>query len=402
LAAALMLGYPTAHVIAQTDDRPLMFTITQGWIADSNVLRLPSSVDPSAFTGKSARSDRILTTSARVSYDNVISAQRVSLWAEASSVRYSNYDAFNHLGWDVGARWNWEVGRQWYGIASATDRKFLASFADQRTGTKNLVSVQELRFDAGYRLDPRWSVVGAIDTTRRSNSLSLLAPNDYRQTGYEMGARYLSGVGNDFSVVWRHMTGSYPNRQTTDALGNPLPVLVDNGFSQNSLLLRLQTVPTDKSRISGEAGWTRRSLDTLSQRDFSGPTARLSFVYTPSDAWLGEAYLRRDLGATELISASFVDTRTLGGRLTWRPTAKLSLQSFAELRRLAYDGDPGFLLVPSAVRKDTIHSMGLTVSWEAVRNVILSSELRRDARSSNYDQFDFRGNTFSLYGRVRF
>jgi len=397
-----MLMHPAAPVIAQTNEKPLTFAISQGWISDSNVLRLPKSIDPSLFTGKSSRSDQLLVTAARVGYDNTFSAQRISLWAEVNSTRYSTYDAFNHLGWDVGARWNWEIGRQWYGVASAADRKFLASFADQRTGTKNLVSVQDLRFDAGYRLDPRWSVVGAVDTTRRSNSMTLLAPNDYRQTGYELGARYLSGVGNDFSVVWRHMTGSYPNRQVTDALGNPLPTMVDNGFSQNSALLRLQVQPSDKSRFGGEAGWTQRSLDSLSQRDFSGPTARLTYVYTPSDAWQGEAYLRRDLGATELISASFVDTRTLGGRLSWRPTAKLSLQGFAELRRLAYDGDPGFLLVPAAVRKDSIHSVGLTVSWEAMRNLILSSELRRDARSSNYEQFDYNANTFSLYGRLKF
>jgi len=400
LALAAMLVPAVAG--AQTGDRPLTLSAGQSFSADDNVLRLPRNIDPASVDGVPSRSDLISVTTLRAQYLNEISAQRVNAWAEARAVRFSEHGRYDHLAWDVGARWNWEVGRQWYGLVSAQDRRFIASFGDQRTGQKSLTNVTDLRLDAGYRFTPRWSGIAGVETSHRRNGLAQLRDADYRHTAYEFGARYDSGFGNDLALLWRHVDGRYPNRQVVDGFGVPLPTAVDNGFSQDSLVLRLTYQPNDKSRLSGDVGLTRHRLSTLAERNFSGPTAQLAYSYTPSDAWLIESYLRRDLGAAELINASFVNSLTLGGRLQWRPKARVTVRGIAEFRRLSFDGDPGTVLASIPVRRDRIRSLGLAVGWDVSRNASVWGEWRRDVRSSNFDLVDFEADVFTVSGLVKF
>jgi hypothetical protein len=391
-----------AWAAAQTGDRPFTVSVGQAFSADDNVLRLPRDIDPASVDGVSSRRDLISTTTLRAQYLNEISAQRINAWAEAKALRFSEHRQYDHLAWDVGARWNWEVGRQWYGLLSAQDRRFIASFGDQRTGQKSLTSVTDLRLDGGYRFTPRWSGIAGVESSQRRNGLQQLREADYRHTAYELGARYDSGFGNDIALLWRHVDGRYPNRQSIDGFGTPLQTAVDNGFSQDSLVLRLTYLPNDKSRISGDIGLTRHRLSTLSERNFSGPTAQLAYSHTPSDAWLFESYLRRDLGAAELINASFVNSLTLGGRLQWRPKGRLTVRGIAEVRRLSFDGDPGTVIGAFPVRRDRIRSLGLAVGWDVARNASVWGEWRRDVRSSNFDAADFEADVLTVTGLLKF
>lgn len=383
---------------------PLQLFANQTFQHDSNLLKLPASISPAQITGgaQTSRGDLISVTSAGVRFDREYSLQRVRADATLNAVRYSEYSNLNYLGYNAGGTWNWALGRQWYGEATARGERYLASFADVRTGAKNVVDRTRLRASAGYRFTPAWSVVGALDTSSIANSADAFAYNDSRTNGLEAGARWEPRSGADWQFLWRRADGRYPNRQVRDALGNPLPVTIDNAYSEDRLFTRLGIEPSDRSRLQGDVGITRRRYENLSQRDFSGMTFGLEYAWRGTDAFGVLGYARRDLGALDTLTSSHVDTRVFGLRPSLQLTGKTSVQAQAEHKRLDYVGDPGFVLFPVQQRQDTLTSVSGGVNYEFSRKILLSGTLRWDRRSSNYSQFEFSARAIGVTGEIRY
>jgi exopolysaccharide biosynthesis operon protein EpsL len=400
VACAAAAPWPAA---AQTQDT-LVLSATQAFQYDSNVLRLPSWISPAQVTNGAvdSRSDLISTTSVGARFDREASLQRLRADAALNFVRYRDYSYLDYDGYNAGATWDWATGRQWYGTASARAERFLASFVNVSDGARNIVDQQQYRFQAGYRFTPAWSAVGALGGVVRNNSAPGYQQNDWRATGFEAGARWEPRSGADWQFLWRRTDGNYPNRQVTDSLGNPLPVTVDNAYTEDRLFTRVGLEPTGRTRLEGELGYTRRDFQTLSQRDFSGFTWDLVYLWRPSDALTGSAYARRNLGGTEFLTSSYIDTRVVGAGPTWQLTGKTSLQAVAEYWWLDYDGDPGFVADPGARRQDRLATVSGTLSWEPMRKVTLSAQLRWGKRTSNYDQYDFNAYGGGITGQIRY
>lgn len=403
-AAALAAAALPVFAGAQAQSDPLQFFASQTFQHDSNLLRLPASISPALITGGSAtsRSDLISITSAGVRFDREYSLQRFRADAALNAVRYGDYTNLNYLGYNAGGTWNWALGRQWYGEATVRGERYLASFADIRTVEKNVVDRTRLRASAGYRFTPAWSVVSSLDTSSLSNSARVFAYNDSRVGGFEAGVRWEPRSGADWQFLWRRADGRYPNRQVRDALGNAMPVTVDNAYAEDRLFTRLGVEPTDKSRVQGDIGFTRRRYENLSQRDFSGVTFGFEYTWRGSDALGVLAYARRDLGAFDTLTASHVDTRVLGVRPTLQLSGKTSAQGLVEHKRLEFAGDPGFVLTSTEQRQDTLTVFSGTLSYEFSRKVLVSGTLRWDRRASSYSQFEFSARSIGVTGEVRY
>ena len=354
----------------------------------SNIFALADGVSPLATYGKSSRSDTVFRGLVGVSFDRQVSLQRFRLDASVIPVKFAEYSRFDNVGYSLGGHWDWAVGRPWFGTLGLRLTSDLTPFGNYYIDAKNLERRAKVYASAGMRLTPRWAAFVGFDTETLDNSFSGVEAADYRFVSGETGLRYAPGTGTEVDFVWRHTAGEYPNRQVVDQLGNLLPNGIDNEFSQNALLARLQVMPSNDSRIAGRIGFTSRKFDNFSNRDFSGVTAGLNVDWKPSGAFTMRVELIRDIQSEELLTASYVDLTSLRLRPSIQLTGKTALFGRAIFSRASYEGDPS-LLGAAGPRKDDIRTLGIGVAYEYARNVTLNFEARRTERDSNYAAFEF-------------
>lgn len=368
-----------------------------------NLFLLREGQNPPALFGDTKRSDTLIGALFGVKFDRDFSLQRVTLTGSLRPVKYLTYSQFDYVGYDLGANWDWAIGRPWFGKVGFTVGQRASEFSEvTNINDTNLQRITRIYFNGGMRLTPDWALIAGIDRIALDNSVASVAASDYTFTGLEVGGRFAPGTGTEIDIVFRRTDGEYPNRQVTDSLGNLLGSAVDNAFTQNELLLRTSYRPNEDSLLAGQIGFTQRSFDTLSQRDFSGPTARLSYDWRPGGRFFMGAEILRDIYSEEILTASYVDTRRIALRPSFRLTGKISLNGTFSYSQLLYEGDPGFVANNTAVRKDTLTQLGLRVDWQYSRNVLLNLEFRTLDRGSNFANAEYKNNILGLGAKVNF
>ncbi|MCA3181327.1 MAG: outer membrane beta-barrel protein [Burkholderiaceae bacterium] len=356
----------------------------------SNILRTPAG-----------QSDTVIRGLLGARFEREFSLQRVTLYGNIQPVKYLDLSRFDYIGYNLGGQWDWEIGRPVFGTFAASYLRDQSAF-DVFGPIKNLRDLFTVRALAGFRLSQRWALIGAADYFSLDNSSPLVQASNFDATGVEGGFRYYPGTALDMDFVYRRESGSFPNRQIFDANGNLLPAAVDNAYGQDALLWRLNYRPNEETRYGGTVGYTRRSYDTLSQRDFSGITGSLEAEVPISGATLFRGAVFNSISTAELLNANFI--RDTGVRLTptWRATSRFSVDGLLLYTIRRYEGDPGFVFSGAPVRRDKVLDFGVRVNYEFARRVFLFGDLRRLERTSNYAGFDFTDNWFGLGVRAAF
>jgi exopolysaccharide biosynthesis operon protein EpsL len=366
----------------------------------SNVFALPSGVSPQPVYGKSSRSETIVRALAGVSFDRQVSLQRFRLDASVLPVKMLEYSRFDHVGYSAGGHWDWAIGRPYFGTLGARFTRAQTPFGNYYINRDNIERRAMLYASGGVRLTPDLAAFVGLDAETLDNSFSGVRSADYRFISAETGLRFARGDATSIDLVLRHTDGDYPNRQVTDSLGNLLPGAVDNAFKQNALLARLQVRPSNDSQMGGHIGYTRRSFDRVSQRDFSGVTGGLNIEWRPTGLFTMYAELVRDIQSEELLTASYVDLTTLRLRPSYQFTGKIRMYGLAEIGRASYEGDPG--VAATATRKDDLRAFGVGLSYEYARNISVNLEARRNQRDSNVASVEYSDNILSANILARF
>ncbi|MEZ5658995.1 MAG: outer membrane beta-barrel protein [Burkholderiaceae bacterium] len=395
-----------SQALAQPEQVEDVLTFNAGveMTRDDNIFRLDAGIDPTPTYGKSSRSDTVVSGVFGVKFDRDISLQRITVSGEVRPVKYLEYSRFDNIGYTGLANWNWAIGRPWFGTLGLSLDQRMSDFTDAQQSDKNLQRINRFYVTAGMRLTPSWAVVVGADTTSLSNSTAAQRASDYDFNSVEAGARFAPGTGTELEFVFRSTDGKYPNRQVVDAVGGVLAVAggVDNSFTQQELLARMQVQPSLDTKMTGSVGLTKRSFDNLSQRDFSGPTARLSLDWRPGGAFFMGVDLIRAIYSEELLTSNYVEVTQLRLRPSFRLTGKLTLNGIASIEKRSYAGDPGFVTSNNAVRDDDLSTYGVGLTWDYARNIQFGAFMRREERSSNYANLDFTANLFGLSAKLSF
>jgi len=354
------------------------------------------------FRVRNGPSDTILRGLLGLRFERELSLQRLSAFATIEPVKYLDFSRFDHVAYGLGAAWDWEIGRPVYGRVEARLSRSQSPFDTVGADVNNLVRGLYLRGLAGFRLTQSWSLIGAADYLSNENSLLSQRPANFDRTGFEAGMRYASGAALDLDFVYRREDGDYPNRQVFDANGNLLPAAVDNAYTQDAFLVRLGYRPSEFSRVGGSIGVTNRSYGNISQRDFDGITGSLDLEWPLSGQITMRASLFRAIDTSELLTSNYIDVRGFALTPVWRLTSRVTLDGVLNYSQRDYQGDPGFIFTGAAVRQDKLLDFGVRVNYEFARRVFVYADLRRLDRSSNYREFDFVDNWFSLGVRASF
>jgi hypothetical protein len=389
LAPGLLAAQPVTMPTADSD--VLVYEAAATVEHHSNIFAIPNGP-----------SDTLLRGVLGLRFDREVSLQRITANASVEPTKYVDNSRYDFVGFRAGVNWDWEIGRPLFGTLTARTARLQTSFYDIDDAPDNTETITFVRGLGGLRLTQSWSVFAALDFQRLENSVAQRQPADNDVTGIETGFRYVPGTGNRFDFLYRRSEGDYPNRQVFDAFGNPLPVTVDNAYSQDSLLARINYQPSDALRVTGQGGWTRRNFDNLPQRDFSGPTVGLDVQWAVGGATTMRLDLVRTIVAEEALSSSYVDIQTIALRPSMQPTARIRLDALLSYSRRDYEGDPGFVLVGGPVRRDRLNELGLRANYEVARRIFSYIELRRVDRSSNVARFEFTDNIVGVGLRGQF
>jgi hypothetical protein len=368
----------------------------------SNIFALPDGTNPSAIYGKSSRSDTILRALAGVTFDRQVSLQRFRLDASVIPVKMLEYSRFDHVGYSAGGHWDWAAGRPYFGTLGFRFTSAATPFGNYYINRENIERRARFYGSAGIRLTPDLAAFVGLDNETLDNSFSGVRAADYDFLSTEAGLRFARGDARTIDLVWRHTNGDYPNRQVVDALGNLLPGAVDNEFRQDAILARLQVRPSNDSRIGGQVGYTRRSFDNVSERDFGGITAGLNVEWRPTGLFTMRAELFRDIQSEELLTASYVDLTTLRLLPRYQLTGKIALNGLVSVSRASYEGDPGLAASAAQARKDDINVLGIGLGYEYARNITVNLDARRTQRKSNVGSVEYTDNVLTANVLARF
>lgn len=393
---------PTA---AQSEDADVI-NLTAGLSVtrDNNVLRVSDGTSMAPFGG-SGKGDTYLRGTLGISFDRLISQQRLQMSAEVDGYKYNNYSEFDNVGYNAAINYDWVIGRPFFGRVGGRIYQYQPAIQDRGLQTsatdvdRNEVERQTVYLNGGIRFTPRWSAIAGWDLDRRRNSSSIYQDADADYNTLEGGVRYAPGTGAEFDFVYRRTDGDYRFLQVNGP--DLLPLLTgprSSDFKQDALVLRLSYRPSEDSRLAGRIGYTKRNYDVDPSRDFSGITTGFDVEWAPSGAIKMLVSVARDIEPDEsAITATYADARSIALRPTIQATGKIRLLPFYQYINRKYAGEGGI-----TDRKDTFHAYGVGVNYEIRRNLTAVFDLRQERRNSNIEVLDFDATIVSLGIQARF
>ena len=353
---------------------------------EDNVFRLADGEQPREGESKS---DRVSRTAAGLSFDHMYSLQRVMAAFDVVRRSYAEHDELDSTTRSGLLRWDWATGKQWTGTAQLLQREAPRSFDDVDRRIRSINTLQRAGLSADYWLHPDWSILAGAEQTRSRYSDSRSSASEYDETAVEAGVGYQPKSGNRLSLVLRHADGEYPNRTVTTTR--------DPEYTQRDVRLRGDWVLTGISKLSGYLGYTDREYSTVSNLDFSGPTGRIAFDWSPTGKLSFQVVARREIGSEYEVLDNYVLTRGVGLEATWTATDKLALIARGERLRRDH-GDTSL----SSLGKDRRRTYGLRLDYEALRTVTLSASATRVERYSADSAFDYDANIFGVDLKLEF
>lgn len=357
---------------------------------DDNLFKIAPNVTPQQV-GATSRSDRIWSNLLGLRLDLPYSRQRFILDASVSDNRFAKANLLNNTGDSLLGEWDWGYMNAWTGTVQATQNRSLASFLYLQSNLRNIISQRGLSASADYALDARVKLQSAVGVASYTNSADIRKPNDYYQHYLQLGAAYVTPPGNSIGGRLRVEKDSLPNYAPS------LSLLEDNSFRDTTLESYFDWRLNGVSKFSGHAGLTHRDYNQVSSRNFTGPTGRVQYDWTPNDLASVAAGIERTLYGTMDLASQFVVSQGLDVRAQWIPTPKIAATASLTYSKADFGGDAVTLAFQGGVqRHDTNRGFGLGVNYEMQRWAKLGLNYQFSDRSSNLSNIDFTDHTVML------
>jgi len=369
------------------------FTLGAGVAYDDNVFRLPNGVSTDPRTGSTARGDTIFTLNAGVAVNKDISRQNFALGANVTRALYTQHNSFDYTLFNFGAVWNWQVGNKLGGTLGYTQNQYPNSFLDVRSFTQNIRTVGVAEGSIGYQFLPDWELRAGYQFVDITNGEAVFRLGNQEQNRYQGAVRYRTRFGNLVDLFYRYTDGTRPN------VPDPLPgTLSDRDFEQNDFGINVARWEfSGRSRFSGFVAYTDRSYARFPQRDFSGPTWNLTYIYLPTTSTVVNVSFYRLIGVYTDVTTNYIQTTGININPTWQATGKLGVALIGSYQNRDYKGDPGFgQLVFGERREDNLMLATLSATYAILRTVKGTLYYTWTKRDSNLERFNFTDNTVGL------
>jgi exopolysaccharide biosynthesis operon protein EpsL len=363
---------------AQTHDT-LRFIFGADAVHDSNVFRLPDSVDPQSI-GRPGRSDTTRSGYVGARLDLPYSLQRFQLDVTETAYRHEKFTQLDFDASSYRGAWLWRLTPKFSGVLSADHNEAAVPFADFLGTQRNVRTTENRIFSLDGLLYGGNHVLLGIASMRQVSSAPVAAEADFESDRAEIGWKYVALSGSSFGFTQRFVEGEYLNRSV-------LPGSIsDNGFSERQSEYTTSLVLTRRSTLGGRLTWIDRRHPNLPQRNYTGLAGNASFSWSPAAKLQFGFIAQRDITAAIDPLARFTRRDTLSVAPVWQATGRIALRG--RLGRVHTDYRNSSPAAPS--RKDDTDVSELGLDWTPIRSLTLGASVQQEERSSNLPGFDYR------------
>lgn len=364
---------------------------------DDNLFRLANGVDQSEVLKPGmSKSDIVnqFTIGTRIVYP--LSRQRLMIDLRLDDNRFASNTDLNNLSTADRVAWKWTLGRQLSGDLGYGYKHSLASFAYTQFFLKDMISEHDGFFDLEYHWHPRWKLKTGARWQDSTHSNGLRSFLDQQTATGLIGLTYSTPAANSAGLEYRYSGVYLPNRNLTPAM------LIDNHYRVQTFGAVLGWKFTGKTRIDARVGYSSLENRRYTQRDFSGPTGRVSLE------WAATAKTRlnlsgwRDLQPSQTLDASYMVAQGVSLSPAWDITAKLSLMGRVSYEKLDFEGDPGLAAGAFGPRRDTLWTARVGLNYRLLRKLELGLAYQAERRTSTRRLADFDDNSVFASARLEF
>lgn len=346
---------------------------------DSNLFRFSSPSVAVARTGSSSTADYYKQFGFGASLRLPISQQFLTLNARTYDVVYSRNDHLNYQGSDNQGLYHWKAGRILAGQIGFDNMSTMSSFDVNQHAVKNLrqVSRQFVKFEVD--IAPKCVTEFGLD--KRKTDFSSPFYKDIARNTHQLqaGVKCYGHDSNFLSLALQTSATEFPNRSFTSTS------LLDNQYTEDAVILVLNTKPKAFSRISADFRALRHKNEHLANRDYKGIEARIDYQQDFLDNASYTVSAWRDLNAIETVNIDHV-VKTGGGINSRLPlTAKLVARASLEGSLLQYYGNTS-----QAQRKEGLIAWNADLSYDVAPYLNSAVGFSGGYRNSNNDLYDFR------------
>ena len=362
------------------------YNATVGITYDNNIFRLPTSVAAAAM-GRPSKSDRIRLVTFGVSLDKKYSNQELLFKANVTNNKYNTFSFLDYNSTAYKASWNWSLGSKLNGVMGVDRTQTLNSFADTRTNTRNLRTMNVRNLNADWWFESSWHLLLGASSSELNNSTATVNNlNSLTQTG-EVGLKYVSAEGSSVTLLSRNIRGSYINA-VPDYVA-----LIDTGYTEKQKSLQMSWPLTGKSVLSGNLTSTKRSYPIFFQRNYSGMQGAVNYAWSTTDKTQVNASMTRSTTSWFGATSSYVVTDTLLVAPTWQLSAKTDMRMSLKYGRSNYLSP---IVTNAPARRDVDRAVEIGGGWSPQRAVRLSASVQHSQRASSDATVEYRDNTINL------
>lgn len=389
VALCALLAMAAGTATAETS--PYYIGGAQAFSHETNALRLGDSESPPEGY---SRSDTISSTSLLAGLNQPFGRQRAYANLALRSTRYSNNSVFDNQGYSANAGLDWSTIERVSGTLKLSANRALASFGITEVGLlsqKNLETTQALDATVSVGLVTQYSFEAALGHRRVRNSLdqSTIQSRNFDQDNASVGVRWRPTGASNFGLSVGGAKGRYPQFRT-NATGDGY---VEDRFTRRDIELTAGLQPSGLSSLDARLSVGKTSYDLNNQRDFSGVTGSIGWMWQPTGKLRFNSRISRDTGqdsyATTVFSTPGLSdysqtTSSLRIVTDYELSAKVGLNAALQVvqRKLVRTIDNPFIPL-NAEGKDRTTLLSLGARWTPLRNALLGCDLSNENRSAS-------------------
>ncbi len=363
---------------------------------DDNLFRVPPGTPgvPGAVIPNASQGDAVNagTLGGQGKWD--IARQELLLDVRADENRFKNNDALNYVSANGVATLDWRVGEYLSGQVITYYDRNLASFSETRFSGKDIVtSLEELGY-ARYQIGPHWAAYGQIRGSYVDHSAESQKFDEFHNKAGYAGVEYATNVDDTFGFEYQYIDITF--RQ------DPLAVSAAFDYNEDTYKFIGKYSITDKTQLSGYAGYLRRTYSNAGIGSYAGDIWRLSGGWAVTDKTSVNVSVWHELHAyVDAESNYFVaEGESIGP--TWTATEKLSFTLLATYEKQNYINSSTSVVLTGTPREDNVDSEQLTVRYAPRDAWLVNVFLRHEKRASNQYEFSFGDNVASASVTYRF
>lgn len=374
---------------AEDRDRPLLLKVYGGFKHDSNLFRLSDDADAQATIGSSDKSDNIFQAGVGARYELRRSRQKLVFDGSIDQNWFQNFDTLDNTSHNVRGEWDWQVGNSWDGTLGIGHRHYLENFGAVQQNIKDMIDRTRAYGSANFRPISYLKFTVDLDSVDEEHSDDSRQFLDNRTDSAAFTANWVTPSRNTVGLKFKRADATYPN----DAVFSG--AVLDNSYTEDEYSLVAVWNVTAASLLRGRLGRTEREFEQDPSRNFSGPTWRLGYEWTPTGKTALEIAVWRELSGFEDFSGTYMRTTGIGIFPAWSVVPKLILQGKAAYQTRDYIGSSAFSPTTEE-REDKERLLQIAAVWTPLRLTKLILAVEMGDRDSNQPLVDYEYQSVGL------